>query len=358
VRDRLSFGVFLDDPGKRAASFSEFVPSLSVTANQFSAPTEPVGATRDAPAEALAAPAGEQLSPFRKFLADYKSTLKAVEAEELLDLIVYRPLAFVVTRLCYRTPITPNQISVASLGFGLLAGYLFWVGSPVAGLLAAASYFTCNVLDCADGQLARMRGTSSPFGFAVDGSIDYLASAAVFVGMAHHLVVQRPGEYNWWWVATAAGLLYAWQCAILDRKRHDWLHRVHGRRRDTSEEIAWMKEHLERYRKERSHAFERLLIWIYLAYMGVWTRLAAGKQKHDQALPPQKLWAECQRPVLRMALWMGPTTQMSLIMLAGLTNRVDWFLWGSLVLGNGYAILVLLVQWRANEKLKRLLAAS
>ena len=141
----------------------------------------------------------------RAWYAEYVASLKAVELEEWLDLVLYRPLAFGVTKVVAPTPITPNQISVASLFFGLLAGWLLWVGSTEAALLAAGSYFVCNVLDCADGQLARLRGKPSPFGYIVDGSIDYLASVAVF-GQAHHLTLQRPGEHNWYLIGTLAGL--------------------------------------------------------------------------------------------------------------------------------------------------------
>lgn len=332
----------------------------NVTAHQFSAPTDAVGDASPVVdvVEARVLAAEQPQSALGALLAEYKASLKAIEAEELLDLVLYRPLAFLLTRVVQNTRISPNQISVASLFFGLLAGWLFWVGSPAAGVLAAASYFACNVLDCADGQLARVRGTSSPFGFAVDGSIDYLASTAVFVGMAHNLAVQRPGHWNWYWISTAAGLLYAWQCAILDRKRHEWMHIVHGRRRDTQKEIEWMKEHFERYRRERSHAFERLLILIYLTYMGVWTRLTPHNAQADRAMPPRELWAECNRPVLKLALAAGPTTQMTAIMLAGLFNRADVYLWATLLLGNLYALFVIGVQWRASRKLQALLVVD
>jgi hypothetical protein len=294
----------------------------------------------------------------RTWYAEYTGSLKAVEMEEALDLVVYRPLAFLLTKLVYPTPITPNQISVVSLVFGLLAGYFFWLGNPSSGVLAAGAYFLCNVLDCADGQLARLRGKPSPFGYIVDGSIDYLASVAVFVGMSHGLVLQRPTEQNWWVIGTIAGVCYAWQCAILDRKRHEWAFHVYDRRRDTEAEIAFFKEHLERYRRDGNHHFDRLLIWIYFTYMGIWTRLtpkeAANGAGANARLPPDSSpWAEYNRPVLRMALLMGPTTQMTLIMLAGITNRADLYLYGTLLVGNSYALVVLAAQWNANHKLAR-----
>jgi phosphatidylglycerophosphate synthase len=292
----------------------------------------------------------------RVWYAEYIASLKAVELEEWLDLVLYRPLAFLVTKVVAPTRITPNQISVASLFFGLLAGWMLWVGSTEAALLAAASYFVCNVLDCADGQLARLRGKPSPFGYIVDGSIDYLASVAVFVGMAHHLTLQRPGEHNWYVIATAAGLSYAWQCALLDRKRHEWSHRIYDKRRDTAAEIDFFKEHLLRYRAEGSHRFDRFLIWVYLTYMGVWTRLTP--QNEDQ-LPVEKgpspaFWAESNRPVLRLALLLGPTFQMTLIMVSATLKSLHIYLFGALTLGNLIGFFVVAMNIASQRRLSRM----
>ena len=66
------------------------------------------------------------------------------------------------------------------------------------------------------------------------------------------------------------------------------------------------------------------------------------------------LWASCHRAVLRLSLWLGPTFQMTLIMLAGATNRVDFYLWATLTIGNAYGLLVLIVERRANERVRRL----
>jgi phosphatidylglycerophosphate synthase len=295
----------------------------------------------------------------RAWFAEYVASLKAVELEEWLDLVLYRPLAFLVTKVVAPTSITPNQISVASLLFGLLAGWLLWNGSTEAAVLAAVSYFVCNVLDCADGQLARLRGKPSPFGYIVDGSIDYLASVAVFVGMAHHLTVQRPGEYNWYVIAMAAGLSYAWQCALLDRKRHEWSNRVYGKRRDTAAEIEFFKEHLLRYRAEGSRHFDRFLIWVYLTYMGVWTRLTPKNEEAalSERGPDPVSWAEGNRPVLRLALLLGPTFQMSLIMVCAVVKSLHIYLFGALTLGNLIGLFVVALNLATQKRLAELVPA-
>src|ERR1051326_802156 len=95
---------------------------------------------------------------------------------------VARPPAAVVVYLLKGTPITPNQVTFLSAAvaagacamFALLPGYLW--------LVAAALVFEFSfVLDCADGQLARLRKTASPLGHLLDFLMDEL-KAMLLIG--------------------------------------------------------------------------------------------------------------------------------------------------------------------------------
>src|SRR5882757_2065966 len=88
---------------------------------------------------------------------------------------VARPAAAVVLVPLQRSPLTPNQITFASLVvFAAAAAVLVavpgWAGLLVAVVVLELSY----VLDCVDGQLARLRGTSTPVGAHLDFLMDEL----------------------------------------------------------------------------------------------------------------------------------------------------------------------------------------
>ena len=117
----------------------------------------------------------------RAWSAAYRASLKPPELEERLDLLIYRPLAFLIAWPLRRSSVSPNQVSLASGLCGVAAGFLFWRATPRAALAAGLVYFAGNVLDCADGQLARLQGSSSPIGYLVDGAADYVGTIAVFV---------------------------------------------------------------------------------------------------------------------------------------------------------------------------------
>ncbi|MDQ1296055.1 MAG: hypothetical protein QG611_33, partial [Bacteroidota bacterium] len=57
------------------------------------------------------------------WLSEYKRSLKMKEVEETIDLIVYRPLAFLLVKLIYNTRITPDHLTFAAIIMGLIGAF-------------------------------------------------------------------------------------------------------------------------------------------------------------------------------------------------------------------------------------------
>jgi CDP-diacylglycerol--glycerol-3-phosphate 3-phosphatidyltransferase len=80
-----------------------------------------------------------------------------------------------------RTPVTPNMITVAgTVGVSAAALWLFPIGELFPGAFAATVFV---ILDMLDGQLARIKGSSGPFGAFLDSTMDRFADAAIFGGI-------------------------------------------------------------------------------------------------------------------------------------------------------------------------------
>ena len=101
---------------------------------------------------------------------------------------VARPLAAVVVVPLARTRITPNQVTLATL-LVFLAGAAVMAFVPGWGALvgSAAIIEFSYVLDCADGQLARLKGMSSPVGAYLDFLMDELKAYALVAAVAVRL---------------------------------------------------------------------------------------------------------------------------------------------------------------------------
>ncbi len=96
-----------------------------------------------------------------------------------------RPLSFVLTWIALRIRLTPNQVTLLSFIVGVGAFVSMAWGD--AGLVAGSCLFALlNILDCVDGNLARMRREDSPLGKFYDaavGLIFYLVYFALGLGL-------------------------------------------------------------------------------------------------------------------------------------------------------------------------------
>ena len=118
------------------------------------------------------------------FITQYKSSLKNPFAEELIDLALYRPLAFIFVKVTEPLPLTPNFVSLLAMVAGIGAGIAFASGTVAAFALGAFMFGLSNILDCSDGMIARLKKNGTKTGRIVDGMVDYIASGAAYIGFA------------------------------------------------------------------------------------------------------------------------------------------------------------------------------
>src|SRR5262245_8723256 len=101
---------------------------------------------------------------------------------------VARPLAAVLVVPLARTGITPNQVTFVTLPVFLAGAALLALMPGWGALIAGAAVIELSyVLDCADGQLARLKGTSSPVGAHLDFLMDELKAFALVAALAVRL---------------------------------------------------------------------------------------------------------------------------------------------------------------------------
>src|SRR5687768_10259885 len=114
---------------------------------------------------------------------EFKRCLKPIYIEEILDLGVFRPLAFLLVKAVYPFPITPNQITVTGIAAALVGAVFLAQGTPTGFMLGGLCYLIAVVFDCADGMLARLKGNGTKVGRIIDGLFDYIATTMVLAGM-------------------------------------------------------------------------------------------------------------------------------------------------------------------------------
>lgn len=103
-----------------------------------------------------------------------------------------------VARTLLRWGVSPDAVTlVGTLGVCFGALWFFPQGQLLAGVLFITAFVFSDIVD---GTMARLSGRSSPFGAFLDSTLDRIADAAVFAGLAMYFV--GPGD-NQWLVALA-----------------------------------------------------------------------------------------------------------------------------------------------------------
>ena len=89
-----------------------------------------------------------------------------------------------ITRALLQTPLTPNGVTVLATAVGLLAGMVFAMGGYAAGVAGALLFQLSAILDCCDGEVARLKFLESPFGEQLDVALDNVVHVGLYAGMA------------------------------------------------------------------------------------------------------------------------------------------------------------------------------
>jgi hypothetical protein len=98
------------------------------------------------------------------------------------------PLAIPIARfLTKRRLLTPDQVTVLALVFGLAVFPLFAIAERWALATGGVVFYLAFILDCVDGKLARALGVTSARGAAIDALADGGRRAAGSLGLVFYL---------------------------------------------------------------------------------------------------------------------------------------------------------------------------
>jgi len=99
--------------------------------------------------------------------------------------IAILPLANrLVVQVANRTELTPNQITLISSLFRLLAAGLFVQGQHWALILGGFSFQLAYLIDCVDGPVARLKGKTSVLGRYLDHISDLVGDVLILAALA------------------------------------------------------------------------------------------------------------------------------------------------------------------------------
>ena len=139
------------------------------------------------------------------------------EFEGFVDRFFNRKVSRWFTRLFLAAGFSPNVITVLATLVGLIAAGGFGIGTYSAGIIAALLFQLAAIIDCCDGEVARLTFTESPFGAWLDIAMDNVVHMAIFAGIATGSYLRVAGS-DGAWVPLALGT-----AAVLGNGLSFWL---------------------------------------------------------------------------------------------------------------------------------------
>jgi phosphatidylglycerophosphate synthase len=283
--------------------------------------------------------------------ADAAAPGRPLEIEAPSNRHLVHPTSRLVAEWLETTPVTPNQVSIASV-FTSGAAAVAYVGLawPWNAFVGLAFQFAWHVLDGADGDLARRTGRASPLGELVDGVCDHLSQALIYVAFA--LVLQHSLGGWAWAAASGAGASHFVQANAYETGRKAYRHFVYG--------APWMRQ-----TGAAASGPAAALSSFYLAVSNLSSpgELRAGRAMEAAAAPggaaeARRAYRERFAPLVKASGVLDSNTRTLATFLAVLAGSPLWFFIFELTALNVAFVALALMRGRANRELSRDLEAA
>ena len=283
---------------------------------------------------------------------EYEASLKSIETENVVDRAFYRPIGFRIARMLRGTGITPNMVTVISIFVGAAVGFMFYHDNLVYNICGILLLVFANILDCVDGQLARLTGIKSAIGRILDGFAGDIWFASIYVGFALRLSYEY-GTYWFFALAVVSGLSHLVQANITDYYKTLHLYFIS---KDKGAEFQSLEQVIARH-KEMKLGINKTFYFLYRGYTLLQVKATPALQRMLQSLhakygddSPENVriaFRKQSRELMRyidLLTFNGRTIVMFIVVLVG--EVWVYFLYEIIVLN-----IVLLLSMRKHEKM-------
>ncbi len=140
---------------------------------------------------------------------------------------------------------------------------------------------------------------------------------------------------------------------MFDLHQQQFIATVKGQRNFVERELDVIRPELDRVKLAGGNPIRRTFLSIYVTYLEGQLRSRSSELKGKQY--PAELYRSMNRRVMRFWTLLGPTTNRTIAVVAGLLNNVWIFVWPVLVIWNMLLVVAILWQRRVWQRLDRAL---
>jgi len=279
---------------------------------------------------------------------EFKESLKDIAVEEAVDLYFFRPITFVFVKLIYRLPVTPNQLSVMSIVFGITSGVFYAFGDRRSFIYGALFYILSHIFDCSDGMVARLKKNGTAIGRIIDGWADYITSVAVYIGF---LVGLFNGTFdipvNPWLLMIPASFSLAIHAGTADYHRREFMAHALGKVTSIRAELHEASELLEDLKQKKGKYITKLMLIFYIGY----TKLQIKENPETKVKYDPDRYYRSNRLLLMLWNWIGAATHITVLVVAALFYNPMIFFYYILGVANVWMLILSFIQTRVKNKI-------
>lgn len=298
-------------------------------------------------------------------LPPLKSLLKSRDVEDPINLYVHRPLGYLFCWAVYRTPMTPNHVTLLALLAGIAAGAMWLWGAPGAMVAGGVLLWTSAILDGADGILARAKHMQSDFGRALDGSADMIVAAATVLPAFYQIFLTK--DFHPFYVvgAPVAIFLTVVHLYIYDFYKESYLRMTRPDKGGEGEDVRAVEAKLEATKANMGSVTRLAVTQVLLPFLRAQNRLVAltnpmalreGRRfvHNDETA---RIYRTHNTGPMRLWTVISLAPHSYLMAICGMADRLDIYFWIRLVGMNVVFAIVLVWQRRATRRTMRDLSA-
>ncbi|MDH5675201.1 MAG: CDP-alcohol phosphatidyltransferase family protein [Myxococcales bacterium] len=290
-------------------------------------------------------------------LPPFASVLKSRAVEDPINLWLHRPLAYGLVALIYRTPITPNQITLLAMLVGIAAGACWLEGSPTMMVWGGVLLWSSAILDGADGILARAKQLFSELGRSLDGSADAVVAAATVVPAFYHIWVKHH-DASYLLLAVPTVVSAVLHIELYDYYKESFLQRTRPDWDGQPERLSEVEARGPALRAQGAPWIHRFATEMYIGLVRGQTRLVRlldpiglrGQLSFRVSAETVASYARHNRGPIRLWAMISLAPHSYTMAICGMFDRLELYLWLRLLLGNALFIAVVLWQRRASRR--------
>ena len=194
----------------------------------------------------------------------FESALKSIDTEDPVDLLFFRPIGYRCALFFHKLGLLPNTITVISILLGISSGFFLYFEDIWYNIIGVSLLLCTHLLDCTDGQLARMIGRFSRSGRILDRLSGCVWSISVYVALCLRLM-NSGWDFSVFFLALITGYFHLRQASAVDYYRNFYF--LFSWNRSVCELEYKTRLHLKYKRLSwRTDFFRKFLLFFYLQY--------------------------------------------------------------------------------------------